>query len=126
MKQASDKNSEVAYTAGSHCFLFLSSVLSAVVTGLLAYIILAKLWTTFGILQPHAEGLSLGVCLITPIYYKIHKRNLVNKALNFKTQFQRVVIHLLCVSFALVLVLNLDLVVSFLYNFSNSLISSLK
>lgn len=126
MKQTSNKNLEAAYTAGSHCFLFLSSVLSASVTGLLAYIILAKLWATFGILQPHAEGLSLGVCLITPIYYKIYRRNLVDKTLTSKIQFQRIVIHLLCVSLALVLVLNLDLVVSFLYNFSNSLLPSLE
>lgn len=126
MKQTSNKNLKVTYTVGSHCFLILSSILSAAVTGLLAYIILAKLWTTFGILQPHDEGLSLGVCLITPIYYKIYRRNLVNKALNSKTRFQRVVIHLLCVSFALVLVLSLESVISLLYNFSNSLLSSLE
>ena len=126
MKQTSNKNLKVTYTVGSQCFLILSSILSAIATGLLAHVILAKLWVNFGILQPHDEGLSLGVCLITPVYYKIYRRNLVNKALDSKTRFQRVVIPLLCVSFALVLVLSLDSVVSLLYNFSNSLLSSLE
>lgn len=125
MNSKNNDSSELLFSLTSNVFLVLSSVISASVTGLFAYIFLAKIWVYFGVLQPRADGLTLGVLVITPIYYKIYRQNLFHTNLKPNVQFKKFIIHLLWVSLTLVLVLNLDLVISFLYNFSRSLIGSL-
>lgn len=125
MNSKNNDSSELLFSLTSNVFLVLSSVISASVTGLFAYILLVKIWVYFGVLQPRADGLTLGVLVITPIYYKIYRQKLIHTNLKPNVQFKKFIIHLLCVSIALVLVLNLDLVISFLHSFSKSLIGSL-
>lgn len=56
--------SDSMYENLSKVFVFLSSLLASIVVGWLAFLLLYKCWIYFGILQPHAEGLSLVVLLV--------------------------------------------------------------
>lgn len=100
--------------------------MASVTVGWLAFLILYKCWVYFGILQPHAEGLSLGVFLIFHIFYSIYKSKLNESEIPPKTQFKKISIQLFCVFLALTFALNLDLLVPIfrgLHDFLLSLIS---
>ena len=87
------------------------------------FLILYKCWLYFGILQPHAEGLSLGVFLVFPIFYSIYKSKLSGSDVSPKTQFKKISIQLFCVLLSLTLVLNLDLLVPIFTGFHDFLLS---
>ena len=57
----SEELSDSMYENLSKVFVFLSSLLASVTVGWLAFLLMYKCWIYFGILQPHVEGLSLGV-----------------------------------------------------------------
>lgn len=57
----SEELSDSMYEHLSKLFVILSSLLASVTVGWFVFLILYKCWVYFGILQPHAEGLSLGV-----------------------------------------------------------------
>lgn len=84
----SEEFSDSVYEHLSRVFVFLSSFLSAVVVDWLAFLLLYKCWVYFGILQPHVEGLSLGVFLVIPIFYSIYNSKLIESGLSPKTQFK--------------------------------------
>ena len=69
----SEELSDSMYENLSKVFVFLSSLLASVTVGWLAFLLMYKCWIYFGILQPHVEGLSLGVFLVFPIFYSIYK-----------------------------------------------------
>lgn len=103
--------SDSMYEHLSKLFIFLSSFIASITVGWLAFLLCYKSWIYFGILQPYAEGLSLGVCLIFPIFYSTYNSKFVEGAESPKTQFKRIVVHLLWVFLALTIVLNLYLLV---------------
>lgn len=111
--------SDSMYENLSKVFVFLSSLLASIVVGWLAFLLLYKCWIYFGILQPHAEGLSLGVLLVFPIFYSIYKSKMNKSDLSPKTQFRAISIQLFCTFLALTLVLNLDLLVPIFKGFSD-------
>ena len=115
--------SEYVYEPLSQLFIFLSSLLASVTVGWLAFLILYKCWVYFGILQPHVEGLSLGVFLVFPIFYSIYKSKLTESDLSPKTQFKKISIQLFCVFLVLTIVLNLDLLVPIFRGFHDFLLS---
>lgn len=119
----SEELSDSMYENLSKVFVLLSSLLASVVVGWLAFIILYKCWIYFGILQPHVEGLSLGVFLVFPIFYAIYKSKLNGSNLSPKAQFKDISIQLFCVFLALTLVLNLDLLVPIFRGFHDFLIA---
>lgn len=119
----SEELSESMYEHLSKLFVFLSSLLASVTIGWFAFLILYKCWLYFGILQPHAEGLSLGVFLIFPIFYSIYKSKLKESEIPPKTQFKKISIQLFCVFLALTIVLNLDLLVPIFRGFHDFLIA---
>ena len=118
-----ESSSESVYEHLSQLFIFLSSLLASVTLGWLAFLILYKCWVYFGILQPHVEGLSLGVFLVFPIFYSIYKSKLTESELSPKTQFKKVSIQLFCVFLVLTIVLNLDLLVPIFRRFHDFLLS---
>lgn len=118
-----ESSSESVYEHLSQLFIFLSSLLASVTVGWLAFLILYKCWVYFGILQPHVEGLSLGVFLVFPIFYSIYKSKLTESDLSPKTQFKKISIQLFCVFLVLTIVLNLDLLVPIFRGFHDFLLS---
>ena len=119
----SEELSDFVYEPLSKIFVFLSSLLASLVVGWFAFLILYKCWLYFGILQPHAEGLSLGVFLVFPIFYSIYKSKLSGSDMSPKTQFKKISIQLFCVLLSLTLVLNLDLLVPIFKGFHDFLLS---
>lgn len=119
----SEELSESIYEHLSKLFVFLSSFMASVTVGWLAFLILYKCWVYFGILQPHAEGLSLGVFLIFPIFYSIYKSKLNESEIPPKTQFKKISIQLFCVFLVLTFSLNLDLLVPIFRGFHDFLLS---
>lgn len=119
----SEELSDSVYEHLSKLFVFLSSLLASVTVGWLAFLILYKCWVYFGILQPHAEGLSLGVLLVFPIFYFIYKSKLNESEIPPKTQFKKISIQLFCIFLALTVVLNLDLLVPMFRGFHDFLLS---
>ena len=63
--------SDSMYEHLSKLFVFLSSLLASVTVGWFAFLILYKCWVYFGILQPHAEGLSFR-CLFSFSYLLLY------------------------------------------------------
>lgn len=118
-----ESSSESVYEHLSQLFIFLSSLLASVTVGWLAFLILYKCWVYFGILQPHVDGLSLGVFLVFPIFYSIYKFKLTESDLSPKTQFKKISIQLFCVFLVLTIVLNLDLLVPIFRGFHDFLLS---
>lgn len=117
-----DEFSDSVYEHLSKLFIFLSSLLASVTVGWFAFLILYKCWVYFGILQPHVEGLSLGIFLVFPIFYSIYKSKLTESDLSPKTQFKKISIQLFCVFLALTIVLNLDLLVPIFRGFHDFLL----
>ena len=115
--------SDSMYKHLSKIFVFLSSLLASVTVGWFAFLILYKCWVYFGILQPHAEGLSLGVLLVFPIFYSIYNSKLTESELPPRSQFKIISTQLFWVFLALTIVLNLDLVVPTFRNFYDFFIS---
>ena len=118
----SEELSDSMYENLSKVFVFISSLLASLTVGWLAFLLLYKCWIYFGILQPHAEGLSLGVFLVFPIFYSIYKSKLSGSDMSPKTQFKKISIQLFCVLLSLTLVLNLDLVVPIFRSFHDFLL----
>lgn len=119
----SEELSESMYENLSKVFVFLSSLLASVTVVWFAFLILYKCWLYFGILQPHAEGLSLGIFLVFPIFYSIYKSKLNDSDISPKAQFKTISIQLFCTFLALTVVLNLDLVVPIFRGFHDFLLS---
>ena len=113
----SEELSDSMYEHLSKLFVFLSSLLASVTVGWFAFLMLYKCWLYFGILKPHAEGLSLGVLLVFPIFYSIYKSKLNESEIPPKTQFKKISIQLFCVFLVLTFVLNLDLLVPIFQGF---------
>ena len=116
--------SDSMYENLSKVFVFLSSLLASIVVGWLAFLLLYKCWIYFGILQPHAEGLSLGVLLVFPIFYSIYKSKMNESEVSPKNQFKLISTQLFCTFLTLTFVLNLDLLVPIFKGF-NDFFSSL-
>lgn len=119
MKLKGSDFSDFIYAKLSKVFVFLSSHLSAIVVVWLAFLILYKCWIYFGILQPHAEGLSLGVLLVFPIFYSIYKSKMNESEVSPKNQFKLISTQLFCTFLALTFVLNLDLLVPIFKGFND-------
>lgn len=119
----SEELSDSMYKHLSKIFVFLSSFMASVTVGWFAFLILYKCWMYFGILEPHAEGLSLGVFLVFPIFYSIYNNKLMESDLSPKTQFKKISIQLFCVFLVLTFVLNLDLLVPIFKGFHDFLLS---
>lgn len=117
--------SDSMYENLSKVFVFLSSLLASITVGWLAFLLCYKSWIYFGFLQPHAEGLYLGVLLVFPIFYSIYKSKMNESDLSPKTQFRAISIQLFCTFLALTLVLNLDLLVPIFKGFSDFFMSLL-
>jgi hypothetical protein len=117
----SEELSDSMYEHLSKLFVFLSSLLASVTVGWFAFLMLYKCWLYFGILKPHAEGLSLGVLLVFPIFYSIYKSKLNESEIPPKTQFKKISIQLFCVFLVLTFVLNLDLLVPIFQGFHDFL-----
>ena len=117
--------SESVYEHLSRIFVFLSSFIASITVGWLAFLLCYKSWIYFGILQPHAEGLSLGVLLVFPIFYSIFKSKMIESSLSLKAQFKLISIQLFCAFLALTVVLNLDLLVPIFKGFSDFFMSLL-
>lgn len=109
--------SDFVYEHLSKVFVFLSSLLASLTVGWFAFLILYKCWIYFGILQPHVEGLSLGVFLVIPIFYSIYNSKLIESGLSPKTQFKLISTQLFWVFLALTVVFNLDMLVHIFRNF---------
>lgn len=124
MKLKGSDLSDFIYAKLSKVFVFLSSLLSAIVVVWLAFLILYKCWVYFGILQPHVDGLSLGVVLAFPIFYSIYKSKMNESEVSPKNQFKLISTQLFCTFLALTFVLNLDLLVPIFKGF-NDFFSSL-
>lgn len=116
--------SDSMYENLSKVFVFLSSLLASIVVGWLAFLLLYKCWIYFGILQPHAEGLSLGVLLVFPIFYSNYKSKMNESEVSPMNQFKLNSTQLFCTFLALTIILNLDLVVPIFKGF-NDFFSSL-
>ena len=116
--------SDSMYENLSKVFVFLSSLLASIVVGWLAFLLLYKCWIYFGILQPHAEGLSLGVLLVFPIFYSNYKSKMNESEVSPMNQFKLSSTQLFCTFLALTIILNLDLVVPIFKGF-NDFFSSL-
>lgn len=116
--------SDSMYENLSKVFVFLSSLLASIVVGWLAFLLLYKCWIYFGILQPHAEGLSLGVLLVFPIFYSNYKSKMNESEVSPMNQFKLNSTQLFCTFLALIIILNLDLVVPIFKGF-NDFFSSL-
>lgn len=116
--------SDSMYENLSKVFVFLSSLLASIVVGWLAFLLLYKCGIYFGILQPHAEGLSLVVLLVFPIFYSIYKSKMNESEVSPKNQFKLISTQLFCTFLALTFVLNLDLLVPIFKGF-NDFFSSL-
>lgn len=116
--------SDSMYENLSKVFVFLSSLLASIVVGWLAFLLLYKCWIYFGILQPHAEGLSLGVILVFPIFYSNYKSKMNESEVSPMNQFKLNSTQLFCTFLALTIILNLDLVVPIFKGF-NDFFSSL-
>lgn len=116
--------SDSMYKNLSKVFVFLSSLLASIVVGWLAFLLLYKCWIYFGILQPHAEGLSLGVLLVFPIFYSNYKSKMNESEVSPMNQFKLNSTQLFCTFLALTIILNLDLVVPIFKGF-NDFFSSL-
>lgn len=116
--------SDSMYENLSKVFVFLSSLLASIVVGWLAFLLRYKCWIYFGILQPHAEGLSLVVLLVFPIFYSIYKSKMNESEVSPKNQFKLISTQLFCTFLALTFVLNLDLLVPIFKGF-NDFFSSL-
>lgn len=116
--------SDSMYENLSKVFVFLSSLLASIVVGWLAFLLLYKCWIYFGILQPHAEGLSLGVLLVFPIFYSNYKSKMNESEVSPMNQFKLNSTQLFCTFLALTIILNLDLVVLIFKGF-NDFFSSL-
>ncbi len=69
-------------------FVFLSSLLASITVGWFAFLLCYKSWVYFGILQPHVDGLSLGVVLAFPIFYSIYNSKLTDSDLSPRSQFK--------------------------------------
>lgn len=116
--------SDSMYENLSKVFVFLSSLLASIVVGWLAFLLLYKCWIYFGILQPHAEGLSLVVLLVFPIFYSNYKSKMNESEVSPMNQFKLNSTQLFCTFLALTIILNLDLVVPIFKGF-NDFFSSL-
>lgn len=116
--------SDSMYENLSKVFVFLSSLLASIVVGWLAFLLLYKCWIYFGILQPNAEGLSLGVLLVFPIFYSNYKSKMNESEVSPMNQFKLNSTQLFCTFLALTIILNLDLVVPIFKGF-NDFFSSL-
>lgn len=116
--------SDSMYEYLSKLFIFLSSFIASITVGWLAFLLCYKSWIYFGILQPHAEGLSLGVLLVFPIFYSIYKSKMNESEVSPKNQFKLISTQLFCTFLALTVVLNLDLLVPIFKGF-NDFFSSL-
>lgn len=116
--------SDSMYENLSKVFVFLSSLLASIVVGWLAFLLLYKCWIYFGILQPHVEGLSLGVLLVFPIFYSNYKSKMNESEVSPMNQFKLNSTQLFCTFLALTIILNLDLVVPIFKGF-NDFFSSL-
>lgn len=119
----SEELSDSMYEHLTKLFVFLASFIASSTVGWFAFLILYKCWIYFGILQPHAEGLSLGVFLVFPIFYSIYKSKLNDSDIPPKAQFKKISISLFCVFLALTFVLNLDLLVPIFRGFHDFLLS---
>ena len=119
----SEEHFDSMYEHLSKLFVFLSSFLASLTVGWLAFLLCYKNWVYFGILQPHVEGLSLGVCLVFPIFYSSYKSKMNESNLSPKTQFKKISIQLFCVFSVLTIVLNLDLLVPIFRGFHDFLLS---
>ena len=119
----SEELSDSMYEHLSKLFIFLSSFIASITVGWLAFLLCYKSWIYFGILQPHAEGLSLGVFIVFPIFYSIYKSKMTESNLSLKDQFKLISIQLFCGFLALTVVLNLDLLVPTFRNFYDFFIS---
>lgn len=115
--------SDSMYENLSKVFVFLSSLLASITVGWLAFLLCYKSWIYFGFLQPHAEGLSLGVLLVFPIFYSSYKSKMNESNLSPKAHFKLISIQLFWVFLALIFVLNLDLLVPTFRNFYDFFIS---
>ena len=120
----SEELSDSMYEHLSKLFIFLSSFIASITVGWLAFLLCYKSWIYFGILQPHAEGLSLGVLLVFPIFYSIYKSKMNESEVSPKNQFKLISTQLFCTFLALTFVLNLDLLVPIFKGF-NDFFSSL-
>lgn len=120
----SEELSDSMYENLSKVFVFLSSFIASITVGWLAFLLCYKGWIYFGILQPHAEGLSLGVLLVFPIFYSIYKSKMNESEVSPKNQFKLISTQLFCTFLALTFVLNLDLLVPIFKGF-NDFFSSL-
>lgn len=120
----SEELSDSMYEHLSKLFIFLSSFIASITVGWLAFLLCYKSWIYFGILQPHAEGLSLGVLLVFPIFYSIYKSKMNESEVSPKNQFKLISTQLFCTFLALTFVLNLYLLVPIFKGF-NDFFSSL-
>lgn len=120
----SEELSDFMYEHLSKLFIFLSSFIASITVGWLAFLLCYKSWIYFGILQPHAEGLSLGVLLVFPIFYSIYKSKMNESEVSPKNQFKLISTQLFCTFLTLTFVLNLDLLVPIFKGF-NDFFSSL-
>ena len=120
----SEELSDSMYEYLSKLFIFLSSFIASITVGWLAFLLCYKSWIYFGILQPHAEGLSLGVLLVFPIFYSNYKSKMNESEVSPKNQFKLISTQLFCTFLALTFVLNLDLLVPIFKGF-NDFFSSL-
>ena len=119
----SEELSDSMYEHLSKLFIFLSSFIASITVGWLAFLLCYKSWIYFGILQPHAEGLSLGVLLVFPIFYSSYKSKMNESNLSPKAYFKLISIQLFWVFLALTFVLNLELLVPTFRNFYDFFIS---
>ena len=120
----SEELSDSMYEYLSKLFIFLSSFIASITVGWLAFLLCYKSWIYFGILQPHAEGLSLGVLLVFPIFYSNYKSKMNESEVSPKNQFKLISTQLFCTFLALTFVLNLDFLVPIFKGF-NDFFSSL-
>lgn len=120
----SEELSDSMYEYLSKLFILLSSFIASITVGWLAFLLCYKSWIYFGILQPHAEGLSLGVLLVFPIFYSIYKSKMNESEVSPKNQFKLISTQLFCTFLALTFVLNLDFLVPIFKGF-NDFFSSL-
>ncbi len=95
----SEELSDSMYKHLSKLFVVLSSLLGSVTVGWFAFLILYKCWIYFGILQPHVDGLSLGVILAFPIFYSIYNSKLTDSDLSPRSQFKLISTQLFWVFF---------------------------
>lgn len=106
--------------------MYLAGNLHASAICFLGFVLAYKLHIYFGFSIPSLDGLSVALVIFTLLFKKIIERELKKSGTSIKDALPKLAIRTLCGVLALVLVLTMDTIINFMFEFNNWFLNEFK